>query len=106
MGEPEIEDRMFALASHPRCVAVGEMGLDYCKAWESFEVQRRIFERLCHTAVRLRKTLVLHARDSPIDTLQILRANIPLDWPIHLHGYTGEIGHVEEFLATFPKSCV
>lgn len=104
--EPELEQRMLSLASHPRCVAVGECGLDYCKAFESHEAQKRVFAKICHLAIRLKKPLVVHARDAANDTLEVLRANVPEDWPIHLHGYTGEARHVEELFRLFSSLCV
>jgi len=104
--EPELEQRMLALASHPRCLGVGECGLDYCKIPETHEAQRRVFRRLCCLAVSLQKPLVLHARDAQKDTLEILLAHVPLDWPIHLHGYTGEAEHVQKLLKTFSGLCV
>eukprot|EP00928_Gymnodinium_smaydae_P009925 TRINITY_DN13721_c0_g1_i2.p1 TRINITY_DN13721_c0_g1~~TRINITY_DN13721_c0_g1_i2.p1 ORF type:complete len:256 (-),score=16.50 TRINITY_DN13721_c0_g1_i2:880-1587(-) len=63
--EPQLEQRMMALASHPRCVGIGECGLDYCKASETHKSQKNIFERMCRHAVRLGKTLIVHARDAP-----------------------------------------
>lgn len=99
--EPELEKRMLALAAHPRCVALGECGLDYCKAPESHEAQKLVFEQMCKLAVRLKKILVVHARDAPKDTLRILRAHVPAEWPIHLHGYTGVVADAEELMASF-----
>lgn len=97
----EFNQRMLKLAAHPRCVGIGECGLDYCKAHESHEAQKRVFPQICRLAVRLKKTLILHLRDCARDALEILRANVPMDWPIHLHGYTGEAQHVQELLDLF-----
>eukprot|EP00933_Yihiella_yeosuensis_P040019 TRINITY_DN34231_c0_g1_i1.p1 TRINITY_DN34231_c0_g1~~TRINITY_DN34231_c0_g1_i1.p1 ORF type:complete len:404 (-),score=46.61 TRINITY_DN34231_c0_g1_i1:112-1323(-) len=104
--EPHLEQRMLALAAHPRCVAIGECGLDYCKASESHEFQKRVFQQLCCLAVTLKKTLIVHARDAPRDTLRILKENVPPDWPIHLHGYTGEAFDAQELLDSFPNLCI
>lgn len=105
-GDGKILERMLALASHPRCLAVGECGLDYCKKWDSYEAQRRVFAQVCQIAVRLKKPLVVHARDAPRDTLEILRSNIPSDWPVHVHGYTGEVADMLELLESFSGLCV
>jgi len=104
--EPELERRMLALASHPRCLAVGECGLDYCKAHETHEAQKRVFGQICRLAVRLKKPLVVHARDAARDAREILHANIPADWPIHLHGYTGEVDDAKELLESFSGLCI
>merc|ERR1712113_492353 len=86
--------------------AVGECGLDYCKNWDTPEAQRRVFAQMCKLAVRCNKALVVHPRDAPRDVLEILRANVPSDWPVHFHGYTGETEDMIEFLESFSGLCV
>jgi len=105
-SEPELEQRMLALAAHPRCIAIGECGLDYCKSSETHEDQKLVFERICRLAVLLKKALVVHARDCPIDAIEILRKLVPTDWPIHVHGYTGVAEDARELLATFSGLCI
>jgi TatD DNase family protein len=62
-----------ALAAHPRCVAVGETGLDYYRAGASREDQRRAFEAHIELARQTGKPLVIHTRDAEDDTLEVLR---------------------------------
>jgi TatD DNase family protein len=63
-----------ALASHPRCVAVGEAGLDYYRDYAPREDQQRAFEAQIELARSLGKPLVIHTRAAEDDTLRILRA--------------------------------
>jgi TatD DNase family protein len=59
-------------ASHPRCVAVGETGLDYYRDHCPRDAQRRAFEFQVTLARELDKALVIHTRDATGDTLALL----------------------------------
>src|SRR5438270_4869328 len=63
-----------ALASHPRCVAIGETGLDYYRDYAPAEDQHRAFAAQIELARRLAKPLVIHTRDAEDDTLAVLSA--------------------------------
>jgi TatD DNase family protein len=60
-------------ASHPRCVAIGETGLDYYRDRSPREAQRRAFEFQIDLARELGKPLVIHTREADDDTLAMLR---------------------------------
>jgi len=66
------EDFLHELASHPRCAAVGETGLDYYRDHAPREEQRRAFEAQIDLAHALDKPLVIHCRDAEHDTLELL----------------------------------
>lgn len=70
--EPD-EDRLVALASHPKVVAIGETGLDYYWQKDQPEWQRDRFRTHIRAARRAGKPLVVHTRDSAIDTLRVLK---------------------------------
>jgi TatD DNase family protein len=61
-----------ALAAHPRCVAIGETGLDYYRDYAPASDQRRAFEAQIELARTLRKPLVIHTRAADDDTLTML----------------------------------
>jgi len=61
------------LASHPRCVAIGETGLDYHHDRAPRELQLRAFEAQIELAGELGKPLVIHTRSAAEDTLAVLR---------------------------------
>ena len=61
------------LASHPRCVAIGETGLDYYRDRAPRELQLAAFEAQIELAHELRKPLVIHTRAAAEDTLAVLR---------------------------------
>jgi TatD DNase family protein len=60
------------LASHPRCVAIGETGLDYYRDRAPRELQLRAFEAQIELARELGKPLVIHTRAAAEDTLAVL----------------------------------
>jgi TatD DNase family protein len=62
-----------ALAAHPRCVAVGETGLDYYRERATEADQERAFLAQIGLARRLGKPLVIHTRAADDDTLARLR---------------------------------
>jgi TatD DNase family protein len=66
-----------ALSAHPKCVAIGETGLDYYRDYAPREDQRRAFEAQIELARDSDKPLVIHTRAADEDTLAMLeeRAN-------------------------------
>ncbi len=62
-----------ALASHPRCVAIGEAGLDYHYDKSPRDVAARVFRTHIDAARRTGLPLVIHARDADEDVAAILR---------------------------------
>jgi TatD DNase family protein len=61
-----------ALASHERCVAIGETGLDYYRDYAPRSDQRRAFEAQISLAREAGKPLVIHTRSADDDTLSML----------------------------------
>jgi TatD DNase family protein len=70
--EPD-EDRLLALAAHPKVIAIGETGLDYYWQKDKPEWQRERFRTHIRAARRCGKPLVVHTRDSAVDTLRVLK---------------------------------
>jgi TatD DNase family protein len=62
------------LAAHPRCVAIGETGLDYHRDRAPRDLQMRAFEAQIDLARESGKPLVIHTRAAEDDTLSTLRA--------------------------------
>ncbi|MGH2943428.1 MAG: TatD family hydrolase, partial [Solirubrobacteraceae bacterium] len=62
-----------ALAEHPRCVAIGETGLDYFRDYAPRADQARAFEAQIELARATGKPLVIHTRAAEDDTIAMLR---------------------------------
>ena len=60
------------LLSHPKAVAVGEMGLDYHYDFSPRDVQRKCFREQLELAQRLKKPVIIHMREASRDTLDIV----------------------------------
>ncbi len=72
--EPDVSvPELVAMASHPRCVAIGEAGLDYHYDKSPREVAERVFRTHIAAARQTGLPLVIHARDADEDTAAILR---------------------------------
>jgi TatD DNase family protein len=61
-----------ALAAHPKCVAIGETGLDYYRDYAPRADQERAFEAQIALARDTSKPLVIHTRAAEDDTLRML----------------------------------
>jgi TatD DNase family protein len=60
-------------AAHPKCVAIGEAGLDYHYNYAPPDVAARVFRAQIALARELDLPLVIHAREADADVARILR---------------------------------
>ena len=90
---------MEEMASHPRTVAIGEIGLDFY--WhhepEHHQLQKEIFTRQIDLANRLGKPILIHTRDAIQQTLQLLKTH-PVDKKGIMHCYSGSVEMAIEFV--------
>ncbi|HEX2241168.1 MAG TPA: TatD family hydrolase [Actinomycetota bacterium] len=89
----EIEE----LLAHPRCVAVGETGLDFYHDTSYVEDQERAFIRHIELAKTSGKTLVIHTRKSADAALQALEETGPPERLI-FHCWSGNRGQLDRAL--------
>jgi len=61
------------LAADPRCVAIGETGLDFFRDYASREDQERAFHAQIELAGEVGKPLIIHTRAAENDTIDTLR---------------------------------
>ena len=85
-------------ASHPRVVAVGEIGLDYAKMHSSKEDQQLLFRRQLRFASEIDKPIVIHCRDAYEDVKRILREEMKLPLRGVMHCFSGSIEDARDFL--------
>ncbi|HWB83780.1 MAG TPA: TatD family hydrolase [Bryobacteraceae bacterium] len=69
----ETFDRLRKLASHPKVLAIGEIGLDYHYDFSPRDVQRAVFIRQLEIASETGKPVVIHTREAWADTIALLR---------------------------------
>lgn len=63
--------------SHPKCVALGEIGLDYHWMDSTKEVQKDFFTKQIQLANELNMPIIVHDREAHGDTLEILKKYKP-----------------------------
>jgi TatD DNase family protein len=88
--EPDITiDDLVRLASHPKCVAIGEAGLDYHYDTSSREGQAAGFRRHIAAARITQLPLVIHAREADADVGDILEEEMGQGpFPFILHCFS------------------
>ncbi len=92
-------ERISALTSHEKCVAIGEIGLDYY--WEPFdkEKQKAGFIKQIELAKDSKLPICIHSRNSTEDMLKILKANKDkLIYGGVMHCYSGSVETAAEIL--------
>lgn len=65
-------EQIRAESRHPKCVAIGEIGLDYYYEHSDREAQKRQLARQLALALEVRKPIVVHSRDAEADLLPML----------------------------------
>jgi len=70
--EPAV-DQLCKLADHPRCVAIGETGMDFFRHHVEANVQEARFRAHITAAKQLSKPVIVHMRDADEATARILR---------------------------------
>lgn len=78
----ETKQRLFTLATHPKVVAVGEIGLDYYylkrssqfSKYPNREKQIFCFEQMLDLSIELRLPVIIHCREAKSDLYAILKS--------------------------------
>lgn len=83
-------DTFARLASDPKVVAFGEMGLDYFRDRQPRPVQRACLEQQLELAVRCGKPAVFHIRDAHEDFLSLVAPYVGRLRPSVLHCFSGD----------------
>ena len=88
-------DKLKALCQHEKCVAVGEIGLDYhFDDNPPKETQRNMFIKQLEIANELGLPVVIHSRDAAQETLELLQQNARLlqhKGLMHCYSYSWEM---------------
>lgn len=79
-----------------KCVAVGEIGLDYYWNEPERETQQKWFRRQLRLAAELKLPAVIHSRDAAQDTLKIMQEEHAeqIGGVIHCFSYTKEMAQI------------
>jgi len=89
-----IED-IHNFAKHKKCVAIGEIGLDYYWEPEKKEEQKQVFKQQLELAKELNLPVIVHDRDAHGDVLEILKTYKPKGV---VHSFSGSVEMAQEIL--------
>lgn len=86
---PQVLAEIEAMQSHPKCLALGEIGLDYHYDLSPRDIQRDVFRKQMELARRLGRKVIIHSREATEDTLTILREFPTVTGVVHC--YSGSL---------------
>ncbi len=83
------------LVKHKKCVAIGEIGLDYYWVSDNKEQQKELFSQQLELANEINKPVIVHDRDAHSDTLELLKKHRPKGV---VHSFSGSTEMAKEIL--------
>jgi len=106
---------LLALTAHPKCVAVGEIGLDYHYDFSPRETQKAVFIRQMQIARDASQPIVIHTREAWDDTIALIREHWDPELGGIFHCFSGGPAEAQQVLdlgfhisfsgiVTFPKA--
>ena len=102
---------MEEMIRHPRCVAVGEVGLDYNTHPRASDRrnQASYLRRIAALARTISKPVVIHCRpdkdpdQARRDCIEVLRKELPAEHAVYVHCFSDELLGLEEWRRAFLK---
>lgn len=84
------------MSSHEKCVAIGEIGLDYYWDEPDRALQKKWFVRQLQIAGEVKLPVCIHSRDAAQDTVDIMKAEHAekLGGVIHCYSYSREMAKI------------
>lgn len=99
----DLDDEAFIelkkLAQEQKCVAIGEIGLDYYYLHSSKEEQKQALIRQLNLAKELNLPVIIHLRDAFIDCHEILEAHAQKPLRVIIHCFSGTLKEAEYFVS-------
>ncbi|MEC5426013.1 TatD family hydrolase [Virgibacillus sp. C22-A2] len=86
------------LSSHPKVVAIGEMGLDYHWDKSPKEVQKEVFRQQIRLAKKVNMPIIIHNREATEDIIEILQEEGAEAIGGIMHCYNDSVDYVQACL--------
>ena len=77
MEKPEDLNEIEKLFSHKKCVAIGEIGLDYYWTQDNKPTQKAVFKKQLELSLEYVLPVIVHDREAHSDTLEFLKSYKP-----------------------------
>ena len=94
----EYEQALISLLSNEKCVAVGEIGLDYHYDNSPRDIQREVFIRQIDLAGAYNRPITIHSRDAVQDTYDILKEHLKSDRGAVMHSFSQSTEMLKRYL--------
>lgn len=94
----EYFQELVLLLSHPKVVAIGEVGLDYHYDYSPRDVQRRVFRQFLDLSLETQMPLIIHTRESDEDVLEIIQNRAKKGWRGVFHCFAGDVAMAHRVL--------
>ncbi|KGX90094.1 hydrolase TatD [Pontibacillus halophilus JSM 076056 = DSM 19796] len=79
------------LSSHPKVVAIGEMGLDYHWDKSPVDVQKEVFRKQIRLAKKVNMPIIIHNREATQDIVDLLEEEDAKEVGGIMHCYSGSV---------------
>jgi len=86
------------LTTHSKCLAIGEVGLDYYYNLSPRDTQKDTFQQFIKLAAKTKLPLVIHCRDAWQDCFQLLQNTLQPKQPFLIHSFTGTPEQAKQLL--------
>jgi TatD DNase family protein len=90
-------EKIAELAKKDNVVAIGEVGLDYCRCFSEKEQMKKAFEAQVKIAADVGKALLVHDREASEDVIAIL-GQVNLKAPVVIYCMTGPTEQIKAYL--------
>ncbi|WP_026908521.1 TatD family hydrolase [Paucisalibacillus globulus] len=86
------------LSSHPKVVALGEMGLDYHWDKSPKDIQKEVFRKQIQLAKKVKMPIIIHNREATEDIIEILQEENAKEVGGIMHCYNDSVKYVQTCL--------
>lgn len=86
------------LSQKPKVVAIGEIGLDYCKMYQPADIQERAFRMQLELALELKLPVVIHTRAADSATIEMLKSIQSANWQGVFHCFPGDVSMARQVI--------
>lgn len=91
-------ETLIGLLAHPKCVALGEAGLDYHYDFSPRDVQAAVFKTQLRLAQALKKPLIVHVREAMHEAIDLIDSCKNGQWSGVFHCFGGDADDVPKVI--------